>query len=120
MRQEVVANLRGLRRRALAEDTGKNEASRIVNREIGDLPGLEHAAVQPQVVDLPEERLAETPAPDRQRSIGGNRPRQCVADDVDSRRLAIHIEACPCRLAGSVVGQRHVMPVAVPESLTSP
>ena len=118
--EEVVANFLGLRRRALAEHAGNDDASRIVNREIGDLPGLEHAAVDPQVVDLPEERRAEAPAADRQRRIAGHRPRQRVADHVDERRLAVDVQACPCRLAGSIVGQRHVVPVAEPESLTSP
>jgi hypothetical protein len=75
MREKVLTNLCGLRRRALAEHAGNDDASRIVNREIDDLSGLEDAAVDPQVVDLPEERRAEAPAPDRQRSIGGHRPR---------------------------------------------
>ncbi len=89
-----------------------------MDREVLDLLRRQHAAVQPQIVNLADEWFAELLAADSQRRIGRNPSGEGVAHDLGIEPRTIQVQGKAGGLPGTVVGQRHVVPVTERQPLS--
>ncbi len=115
--QEILADVVGLLLRALAGEARDDHARPVMNRELLDLIGRQDPAVEPKIVDRSVEGLSERLAAHPQRRGGAEGSNQRVLLNVDVVALAVNIEPDAGRFAGTVVGQRDLIPLPQPETV---
>ena len=116
VREEILARAIGFILGWLADDAGQNDADRMMEGEVLDLLRSQRAAVEPQVINLPDKRPAERLAPKPQRGVGFDRTTKRIANYLGAKPLAVQIHRDPRGLAGAVVYERDVIPVSQPQS----